>query len=108
MIITPLPPPIPLTHLQHKNSTLRCKLPFPHSLFATESGKEAEDGEGIVRWWVCEGCGEERKVMRNNGKRGKRKEELDGRRAGKFVGTVIGDLIVVAAVMWLLIWMIRG
>ena len=46
--------------------------------------------------------------MRNNGKEGKRKEELDGRRAGNFVGTVIGDLIVVAAVMWLLIWIIGG
>jgi hypothetical protein len=94
--------------LQHKNSTIRCKLPFPDSLFATEAGKEAKDGEEIVRWWVCEGCGEERKVMRNNGKEGKRKEELDGRRAGNFVGTVIGDLIVVAAVMWLLIWIIGG
>lgn len=104
----PWPPLVPLTHVQHKNSTLRCKLPFPHSIFETETGKEAKDGKEIVRWWVCEGCGEERKVMRNNGKRGKRKEELEGRRAGNFVGTVIGDLIVVAAVMWLLVRMIGG
>lgn len=54
-----------------------------------------------------EGCGEERKVTRNNGKSGKRKEELDGRRAGDFVGTVIDDLIVVAVVMWFMVRMIR-
>jgi hypothetical protein len=108
MIITPLPSLVPLTKLQHKNSILRCKLPFPHSILETETGKETGDGEKVMRWWVCEGCGEERKMTGDNGKRGKRKEELNGRRAGQFLGTVIGDLILGAVFMWLLIRMIGG
>lgn len=71
-------------------------------------GKATEDGGEIVRWWVCEGCGERRKVIGENGKRGKRTEELDGRRVGELVGKVIGDLLLGAVVLWMLIWKIGG